>query len=381
MTTITVDLADRPYDIEVEAGLLSRAGDVLSSVARNRLLIVTDAQVAEIVWPKLLQSIDDAAIECSLFTLPVGELAKSWSQLERLVDWLIEHHVERSDNIVALGGGVVGDVTGFAAHIVKRGCSFIQIPTTLLAQVDSSVGGKTAINSSAGKNLVGAFHQPSLVLIDPDVLDSLPARHFAAGFAEIVKYGLIDDAEFFRWCEDNLDAFFASDAEARQYAVIHSVTAKARIVAADERELTGARALLNLGHTFGHALEAETGFSDKLLHGEGVAAGMSLAFRYSARLGLCSAVDADRVAALLRRASLPTTLVEAGVDAGGERLIEHMLHDKKMAGGTLPFLLARGVGQTFLSKDVVLGDVVAFLDEERLHQSIRKSSESSPPKL
>lgn len=366
MTTITVDLADRPYDISVEAGLLSRAGKVLRSVARSgRLLIITDAQVGQIVWPKLQLSLHEAGIETALYTLPVGEIAKSWAQLELLVDWLIEHHVERSDNIVALGGGVVGDITGFAAHIVKRGCSFIQIPTTLLAQVDSSVGGKTAINSRAGKNLVGAFHQPSMVLIDPDVLSSLPARQLAAGFAEIVKYGLIDDADFFSWCEDNLDAFFAGDTEVRKYAIVHSVTAKARIVAADERELTGTRALLNLGHTFGHALEAETGFSDKLLHGEGVAAGMTLAFRYSARLGICSAVDADRIAALVRRALLPTTLAEAGVNTGGERLVEHMLHDKKMAGGTLPFLLAHGVGQTFLNKDVALDDVVAFLDEER----------------
>ena len=190
----------------------------------------------------------------NLFILPAGEDGKSWEQLEKLTDWLLEHHIERSDHILALGGGVVGDITGFAAHIIKRGCSFIQIPTTLLAQVDSSVGGKTAINSKAGKNLVGAFHQPSLVLIDPDVLESLPRRQLAAGFAEVVKYGLIDDPEFFDWCDSHLDAFFAGDAEARRYAIEHSVTSKARIVAADEKELTGTRALLNLGHTFGHAL-------------------------------------------------------------------------------------------------------------------------------
>ncbi len=365
MTVIPVDLADRPYDIRVEAGLLSLAGDILRPVARNgRLLVVTDGKVGQIVWPNLQASLNDAGIETALFTLPVGEAAKSWAHLELLVDWLLDNHVERSDHIVALGGGVVGDITGFAAHIVKRGCSFVQIPTTLLAQVDSSVGGKTAINSRAGKNLVGAFHQPSMVLIDPDVLSSLPPRQLAAGFAEVVKYGLIDDVKFFGWCEDNLDAFFAGDPAAREYAIVHSVTAKARIVAADERELTGTRALLNLGHTFGHALEAETGFSDKLLHGEGVATGIMLAFRYSARLGLCDLADADRVAALLKRANLPTTLAEANVMASGARLVEHMLHDKKMSSGTLPFLLARGIGQTFLSKDVVLGDVAAFLDEE-----------------
>ena len=240
--------------------------------------------------------------------------------------------------------------------------SFIQIPTTLLAQVDSSVGGKTAINSKAGKNLVGAFHHPSLVLIDPDVLESLPRRQLAAGFAEVVKYGLIDDPEFFDWCDSHLDAFFAGDAEARRYAIQHSVTSKARIVAADEKELTGTRALLNLGHTFGHALEADTGFSDRLFHGEAVATGMALAFRYSVRLGLCDQDDADRAADVLHRAGLPVTLADAGVTANGAKLVEYMLHDKKMAGGKLPFLLARGIGRTFLSKDVDLADVATFLD-------------------
>jgi 3-dehydroquinate synthase len=365
MTIITVDLADQPYDIHVEAGLLRGAGEILQPFARNgRLLVVTDDQVAQHVWPVFQASLQSAGIETAHFVLPSGESAKSWSQMELLTDWLLDSHVERSDNIIALGGGVVGDITGFAAHIVKRGCSFVQVPTTLLAQVDSSVGGKTAINSRAGKNLVGAFHQPSVVLIDPDVLATLPSRQLAAGFAEVVKYGLIDDAEFFDWCSGNLDAFFAGDAAAREYAIVHSVSAKARIVAADERELTGTRALLNLGHTFGHALEAETGFSDRLLHGEGVAAGMALAFRYSARLGLCSKADADRVAAVLRRAGLPATLAEARVSASGRRLVEYMLHDKKMASGTLPFLLARGIGKTFLSKDVDLGDVTAFLDDE-----------------
>lgn len=363
MTSITVDLADRPYDIHVEAGLLGRAVEFLEPVARDgRLLVVTDDHVAAHVGPKFAAGLQ--GIETALFTLPAGEGAKSWQQLERLTDWLLQNHVERSDHIIALGGGVVGDITGFAAHIVKRGCHFVQIPTTLLAQVDSSVGGKTAINSRSGKNLIGAFHQPSKVLVDPQVLETLPKRQLSAGFAEVVKYGLIDDVGFFEWCKANLDAFFAGDATAREYAIVHSVKSKARIVAADERELTGARALLNLGHTFGHALEAETGFSDRLLHGEGVAAGMALAFRYSARLGLCAIDEAESVAAVLRRAGLPTTLAQANISAPGKRLVEHMLHDKKMAGGTLPFLLARGIGQTFLSKDVTLDDVAAFLDEE-----------------
>lgn len=368
MSIITVDLADQSYDIHVLAGLL---GDITHYVAPytrdGRLLVITDQNVERLVWPGVLASLTAANIATELFALPPGEDGKSWSQLEKLTDWLLEHHVERSDHIVALGGGVVGDITGFAAHIVKRGCSFIQIPTTLLAQVDSSVGGKTAINSAAGKNMVGAFHQPSLVLIDPDVLASLSQRQLAAGFAEVVKYGLIDDAAFFDWCDAKLDAFFAGEATARDYAIVHSVQSKARIVAADEKELTGTRALLNLGHTFGHALEADTGFSDRLFHGEAVAAGMALAFRYSARLGLCPAEDAARVNSVLKRAGLPATLAEANVTADGARLVDYMLHDKKMSGGTLPFLLARGIGQTFLSKDVELADVAAFLDAE--HQT------------
>lgn len=365
MTVVTVDLADRPYDIHVEAGLLGEIARHISPYARSgRLLVVTDENVAMHVWPQVQSALTRVNVEVEVFTLPAGEGGKSWRQLEKLTNWLLEHHIERSDHIIALGGGVVGDITGFAAHVVKRGCSFIQVPTTLLAQVDSSVGGKTAINSAAGKNLVGAFHQPSLVLIDPDVLVTLPKRQLAAGFAEVVKYGLIDDAVFFGWCEDNLDAFFAGDAAAREYAIVHSVRSKARIVAADEKEMTGTRALLNLGHTFGHALEADTGFSDKLFHGEAVAAGMALAFRYSVRLGLCSASGAERVSALLRRAGLPTTLRQANVTANGTQLVEYMLHDKKMIGGTLPFLLACGIGQTFLSKDVELADVAKFLDSE-----------------
>lgn len=365
MTVVSVDLAEQPYEIHVAAGLLSDIAGILAPYARNgRLLVVTDANVAKQVWPDVQAALASVAVRTETFALPAGEAGKSWAELEKLTDWLLNHHVERSDHIIAFGGGVVGDITGFAAHVVKRGCSFIQIPTTLLAQVDSSVGGKTAINSRSGKNLVGAFHQPSLVVIDPEVLTTLPQRQLAAGFAEVVKYGLIDDAGFFAWCETNLDRFFSEDAAAREYAIVHSVRSKARIVAADEKELTGTRALLNLGHTFAHALEADTGFSDRLFHGEAVAAGMALAFRYSVRLGLCPADDAARVAALLKRAGLPTTLAEASVTANGAKLVEYMLHDKKMSGGTLPFLLARGIGQTFLSKDVVLSDVAAFLDAE-----------------
>lgn len=365
MTVISVDLSNAPYDIHVRAGLLADAGTHLMPFARdNCLLIVTDENVAQAVLPMLHAALTAVGIDTAVFKLPAGEAGKSWEQLERLTDWLLEQHVERSDHIVAFGGGVVGDITGFAAHIVKRGCAFVQIPTTLLAQVDSSVGGKTAINSAAGKNMVGAFHQPALVLIDPDLLSTLPTRQLAAGFAEVVKYGLIDDLEFFEYCDAHLERFFAGDADVRAQAIIRSVQSKARIVAADETERTGTRALLNLGHTFGHALEADTGFSDRLFHGEAVAAGMALAFRYSVRLGLCPAEDAQRATGLLKRAGLPTSLSEAGVTANSAALVDYMRHDKKMNGGTLPFLLARGIGKTFLSKDVHLEDVAAFLDSE-----------------
>jgi 3-dehydroquinate synthase len=365
MTVISVDLTNAPYDIHVRAGLMAHAPEYLAPYARdNRLLVVTDENVARAVWPALAAALSAAGVETAVYILPAGEAGKSWGELEKLTDWMLAQHVERSDHVIALGGGVVGDITGFATHIVKRGCSFVQIPTTLLAQVDSSVGGKTAINSTAGKNLVGAFHQPALVLIDPELLSTLPPRQLAAGFAEVVKYGLIDDPDFFLYCEDNLDSFFAGDPAIRAQAIITSVQSKARIVAADETERTGTRALLNLGHTFGHALEADTGFSDRLFHGEAVAAGMALAFRYSVRLGLCAAEDAQRVSRLLKAAGLPTTLSNAGVTANGALLVDYMRHDKKMSGGTLPFLLARGIGQTFLSKDVVLDDVAAFLNDE-----------------
>ncbi|MBX3565177.1 MAG: 3-dehydroquinate synthase [Sphingomonas sp.] len=362
MTIVSVALGDRSYDVRIEAGLLPRAGPALRHLANGRSMpIVTDANLR----PHLIvlqASLRAVGIASEALVLPAGEATKNWASLERVTDWLLEQGVERSDHIIAFGGGVIGDLTGFAASVLKRGCNFIQFPTTLLSQVDSSVGGKTAINSAAGKNLVGAFHQPALVLIDPDLLDTLPGRELRAGYAEVVKYGLIDDFAFFEWCEANATALLAGDDAAREYAIAHSVAAKARIVGEDERETTGKRALLNLGHTFGHALEAETGFSDKLLHGEGVAAGMALAFAYSTRLGLCPTQDSERVAAHLRAVGLPDGLRAAGITAGGATLIEHMLHDKKMAGGTLPFLLPRGIGQTFLDKTVDLADVAEFLD-------------------
>ncbi|MCW2412128.1 MULTISPECIES: 3-dehydroquinate synthase [unclassified Sphingobium] len=363
MTTVPVSLGERSYDVRIEAGLMERAGEALAPFASSRsFLVVTDTHVATAQWPRLAAALERAGLAAELVTLPAGESTKSWQHLEALTDRMIAHGIERRDHVIALGGGVIGDLVGFAASIVKRGCNFVQIPTTLLSQVDSSVGGKTAINSRAGKNLLGAFHQPSLVLIDPDTLDTLGPREVRAGYAEVVKYGLIDDAEFFAWCEANGTALMAGDPDARAHAIARSVAAKAAIVAEDERETSGRRALLNLGHTFGHALEAETGFSDRLLHGEGVAAGMALAFGYSMRRGECPAEDAERVVAHLRAVGLPASLADAGVSASGARLVEHMLHDKKMSSGTLPFLLARGIGKTYLAKDVDLADVAAYLD-------------------
>jgi 3-dehydroquinate synthase len=366
MTTVPVSLGERSYEVRIEPGLLGRAGEILESYAgKQPFVIVTDENVAAqpSFWT-LYNSLSSVGPAPQVIKLPAGEGTKSWAQLEALTDRLIELGVERSDHVIAFGGGVIGDLVGFAASVVKRGCNFIQIPTTLLAQVDSSVGGKTAINSHAGKNLIGAFHQPALVLIDPDTLDTLPRRETRAGYAEVAKYGLIDDADFFAWCEANGPALLNGSGSAREHAIAKSVAAKAAFVSEDERETTGRRALLNLGHTFGHALEAETGFSDRLLHGEGVAAGMALAFAYSARRGECPPEEAARVTAHLRAVGLPASLSDAGVDASGDVLVGHMLHDKKMAGGTLPFLLARGIGQTFLDKTVDLADVAAFLDAQ-----------------
>ncbi|KQN26556.1 3-dehydroquinate synthase [Sphingomonas sp. Leaf33] len=365
MTTVRVALGDRSYDVVIEHGLLARAGTLLKPLSRGRtMVIVADENVAPHL-ATLQAALAAERVASEAIVLPSGESTKGWAQLASLTDRLIELGVERGDHVIALGGGVIGDLVGFACSIVKRGCGFVQVPTTLLAQVDSSVGGKTAINTPAGKNLVGAFHQPALVLIDPQVLDTLPQRDLRAGYAEVVKYGLIDDPDFFEWCEANAANLLAGDASAREHAIATSVAAKARIVGEDERETTGRRALLNLGHTFGHALEAEAGFSDRLLHGEGVAAGMALAYGYSAARGLAPKADAERVIAHLRALGLPHDLASAGITADGETLVGHMLHDKKMNAGTLPFLLARGIGRTYLDKTVDLSTVREFLDAQR----------------
>lgn len=365
MAVIPVELAGRPYEVRVGAGLLADLPAQCGKLLRKqRVPIVTDAHVAGHWRATIDAALQSAGFQPSWLVLDPGEATKSWNGLARTVEWLLGEEVERGDHILALGGGVIGDLTGFAAAILKRGCGFIQLPTSLLAQVDSSVGGKTAINSDAGKNLIGAFHQPSLVLADLDTLETLPPRELAAGYAEVIKYGVLGDADFFNWCEQHGAAMLAGDRPARETAVARSVAAKARIVAEDELETTGIRALLNLGHTFGHALEAETGFSDRLLHGEAVALGMVLAARFSAERGLIARTDAERVTALVAAGGLPSELSALGLACSGQRLAAHMLHDKKMDAGTLPFVLLRGIGQAFLAKDVDLQEVAAFLDRE-----------------
>lgn len=347
-----------PPEIRIEPGLCGRMGELLAPFARGgRIVLVADAGA----WEAQRDRLDFGALEAVPVPVPLGEASKSWQGLASLVDRLLELGVERSDHVAAFGGGMVGDLAGFAAAILKRGCGIVQIPTTLLAQVDSSVGGKTGIDVPAGKNLVGAFHRPAAVLIDPDCLDTLPGRELRAGYAEVVKYGLIGDSGFFAWCEAHGGALLAGDRDARLHAIRTGVAAKAAIIAEDERETKGKRALLNLGHTFGHAIEAETGY--RLLHGEAVALGMTLAFRLSAEFGLCPSADAERVAAHLAAAGLPTRLADAGV-AGGARLVARMRHDKKAEGGRIRFVLARAIGDAFVADEVDPVRVAAFLDAQ-----------------
>ncbi|HEX9946387.1 MAG TPA: 3-dehydroquinate synthase [Allosphingosinicella sp.] len=355
MKRIEVELGERSYSVAIGAGLLGRAGELLAPYARSgRMVAVSDENVWAAQGARLLAS----GLEIVPVLVPPGEASKSWAKLEAVTGRLLELGVERGDSILALGGGMIGDLAGFAASILKRGCGYVQVPTSLLAQVDSSVGGKTAINSAAGKNLIGAFHQPAAVLIDPSTLDTLPERELRSGYAEVVKYGLIGDSGFFAWCEANRAALLAGDEEARLHAIGTCVSAKAAIVAQDELETTGRRALLNFGHTFGHALEAETGFA--MLHGEAVALGMILAFRFSAARGLCGEDEAERVAAHLEAAGLPVKL--RGLDA--KRLIERMASDKKASGGRVSFVLTRGIGQAFVDRSVELSEVEAFLERE-----------------
>jgi len=360
---VRVGLGRRSYDILVGHGLIDEAGALVAPlIAQPRVIVVTDRTVAGLHLRRLLAALGRANIRHEEVILPPGERTKDFAHLEELLDRLLAARIERATTLVALGGGVIGDLCGFAASIVLRGVDFVQIPTTLLAQVDSAVGGKTGINTRHGKNLIGSFHQPRLVLCDTGVLDTLPKRELLAGYAEIVKYGLINDAAFFAWLEERGAAVCAGDAAARRTAIAKSCAAKAAIVGEDERE-AGLRALLNLGHTFGHAIEAAAGFGPELLHGEAVAIGIAMAFELSARLGYCPPADVARVRRHLAAVGLPTDLATYhGRGWNAEALLEHMERDKKVRDGNIAFVLARGIGQAFLAPDVALGAVRELLD-------------------
>lgn len=367
MTTLRVGLGTRGYDVEIEGGLIDRAVErLLPLLSRRAIFIVTDANVAGALLPRLVASLEKASIACDVRVVQAGEASKSWSELGATVEWLIASGCERGDVVVALGGGVVGDLAGFAAAIVKRGCRHVQVPTSLLAQVDASVGGKTAVNMAAGKNLAGAFHQPALVLIDPQVLTTLPRRHMRAGYAEIVKYGLIADAGFYRWCEENGGDVIAGDEATLLHAIEYCVAAKAGIVAADERDEGGVRALLNLGHSFAHAFETEAGLDGDVLHGEAVATGIALAFGYSARLGLCAERDARRVTEHFASTGLRTTARDLGCRASGSELVGLMMQDKKNVGRAITLVLARGIGAALVRPGIDAGDLARFLDEQHV---------------
>ena len=350
---VPVALGARSYEVRIGQGLIDRAGaEIAPLLARPRVAVVTDETVAALHLDRLRAAFAAEGIAVQALVLPAGEATKGWAQLARCVEWLLETRVERRDVVVAFGGGVIGDLVGFATAILRRGVRFVQVPTTLLAQVDSSVGGKTGINTGQGKNLVGSFHQPSLVLADIAILDTLPRRDLLAGYGEVVKYGLLGDAAFFDWLEVHGPALRDGDPAARTHAVLRSVQMKAGIVERDETE-EGERALLNLGHTFCHALEKATGFSDRLLHGEGVAIGCGLAFDLSQRLGLCPQEDPGRV-----RAHLVAMGMKVGLrDIDGElpdaaALLALMGQDKKVIDGRLRFVLARGIGQAFVAENV-----------------------------
>ncbi len=358
---VSVSLGERSYDIHIGPGLLAQAGELLAPLARGPVPVVTDRTVAALHLEPLLLALRERGLDGRPIVMESGEGTKSFTGLEKLTGALLESGVDRGGLIVALGGGVIGDLTGFAAGVLKRGVDFAQLPTTLLSQVDSSVGGKTAINTAEGKNLVGLFHQPKIVIADTSMLASLPRRELLAGYAEVAKYGALGDATFFEWLEANGAAALAGDSAAMVEAVAHSCRMKAAIVARDERE-TGDRALLNLGHTFGHALEAATGYSDRLLHGEGVAIGMALAFRLSVQLGLAGGQDADRFVRHLAGIGLPTNITDiSGPAPTTEELLAHMAHDKKAKDGKLTFVLLRGIGQAFTSRDVPLEAVSQVL--------------------
>ena len=362
--TVNVALDARSYEIAIGRGLLPSLGQRIAALRPGaRAAIVTDATVARHHLAAAQSALAAAGIGATPVTVAAGEGSKSFPVLAQVCEQLIAARIERGDLVVALGGGVIGDLAGFAAAVVRRGLDYVQVPTTLLAQVDSSVGGKTAIDSSHGKNLVGAFHQPILVVADTGLLDTLAPREFRAGYAEVAKYGLITDAAFFAWLETNWRDVFAGG-PAREHAIAVCCRMKADIVGRDERE-TGERALLNLGHTFGHALEAAAGFSGKLLHGEAISLGMVLAFEFSARRGLLPAAEAERVTRHLAATGLPTHLSEVtGGVPGADRLMDLIAQDKKVKRGKLTFILARGIGEAFIAPDVDAAEVRAFLVEK-----------------
>jgi len=362
--TVPVSLGERSYEILIGKGLVARAGEeVAKRLPGIRVAIVTDENVAKAHLEALTESFARAGIESTPVIVAPGEKSKSFSVLETVTNAVLAARLERGDAVVAFGGGVVGDLSGFVAGIVRRGMNFVQMPTSLLAQVDSSVGGKTGINTQYGKNLVGVFYQPQLVLADTDVLDTLSPREFRAGYAEVAKYGLIDRPDFFAWLEKNWEAVFAGGAE-RTEAIAESCRSKAAVVARDEHE-NGDRALLNLGHTFGHALETATGYdSSRLVHGEGVAIGMALAHRFSVKMNLCGIEDAERVEAHLKTVGLPTSLKDVpGGLPDAEKLMDYIAQDKKVSRGALTFILTRGIGQSFIAKDVPPTAVLEFLKE------------------
>ncbi|MBC8338238.1 MAG: 3-dehydroquinate synthase [Alphaproteobacteria bacterium] len=366
--TLSVDLGPRSYDILVGEGLLGQAGPLVAPVmSRPRAVLITDENVERYWLETVEDSLSAVAIDFQTIVLEPGEQTKDYAHAETLTGQLLDLRVERSTTLIALGGGVIGDLVGFCAAITLRGLDFVQMPTTLLAQVDSSVGGKTGINMPQGKNLIGAFHQPRLVLADIGALDTLPARDLQGGYAEVVKYGLINDAGFFKWLESHGAGVAGGsenrDVQAQRHAVLTSCRAKAAIVAADETE-QGVRALLNLGHTFGHALEAKTGYGDALTHGESVAIGMAMAFDLSVRMGLCPEDDRDRVKKHLSGSCLPIDLKGLRNDGwSASQLIDLMGQDKKVAGGKLTFILARGIGQSFITDEVDLADVNGVLED------------------
>ncbi|MBZ9656405.1 3-dehydroquinate synthase [Phyllobacterium lublinensis] len=365
ITTVPVRLGDRSYDILIGAGLIDSAGREIASRGKSvRVAIVTDETVARLHLDRLNESLRDAGIDATPIIVPPGERSKGFATLETVTNAILAARLERGDVVVALGGGVIGDLAGFAAGIARRGMGFIQMPTSLLAQVDSSVGGKTGINTSHGKNLVGVFYQPQLVLADTQVLDTLSRREFRAGYAEVAKYGLIDRPDFFSWLEKNWQGIFNGGPE-RTEAIAISCQAKADVVARDERE-TGDRALLNLGHTFGHALETATNYdSARLVHGEGVAIGMVLAHQFSAQMNLASPDDAKRVEAHLRNVGLPVSIADIPGDLPpASTLMDYIAQDKKVARGALTFILTRGIGQSFIAKDVPPSAVLSFLQEK-----------------